>query len=799
MTFMTYEELFRTALATDENVRPAPFPYQVALAEGRELPAIVRAPTGAGKTAAAVLGWLWRRRFHADPAVRAATPRRLVFCLPMRTLVEQTTAVTRAWLTRLGLLAEIKVYQLMGGAVDERWEGHPESDLILVGTQDQLLSRALNRGYAMSRYRWPVHFALLNSDCLWVLDEVQLMGPALSTSAQLQAFREALGTPAPTRSLWMSATMAVGRLRTIDLGARALPELALAPSDLENPVLGLRHRAAKPLRSTATVARDAGELAKKILAAHHADSLTLVVLNQVPRARAVYAALVKATRSKVAIRLLHSRFRPPDRAMIQREVLAEGWSGILVSTQAIEAGVDLSARTLFTEVASWSSLVQRFGRCNRRGEYSAEEAAVWWIDVDDGAAAPYTADELGVARARLAELVDVSPAHLARIAEDDATPALPVIRRRDLLELFDTQPDLAGHDLDISRYIRDSEERDVQVAWRTLEGKPPAAGAADLSRDELCAVPIAEADKFLKGSIAYRWSGLTSAWERARTLAPGMAVVVDVALGGYDANLGWTGDTSDVPAPVAATGSPPDADEDEPLSYACSEYITLRTHSMDVSDEARRLRDALERGAGEAPWDTIVRACTWHDLGKAHPVFAEMITAGLAADDPRRGGGPWAKSDGTRGHAARRRGFRHELASALAFLAQGGDDLTAYLIAAHHGKVRLTLRAQPTEREARGHHQREVAPPGTPFAHGVFHGDAMPAVDLGAEQSVAVNLDLTIMALGLGPSGPSWTERMARLLASEGPFRLAYWETLVRIADWRGTARHTARNQEVVQ
>jgi hypothetical protein len=47
-----------------------------------------------------------------------------------------------------------------------------------------LLSRALNRGYGMSRYRWPMHFGLLNNDCLWVMDEVQLMGSGLTTSLQ---------------------------------------------------------------------------------------------------------------------------------------------------------------------------------------------------------------------------------------------------------------------------------------------------------------------------------------------------------------------------------------------------------------------------------------------------------------------------------------------------------------------------------------------------------------------------------------------------------------------------------------
>lgn len=798
MNFTSYSDLFRAALSVPDRPAPSPFPYQVAFAEGAALPSIVRAPTGAGKTAAAILGWLWRRRFHADPSVRAETPRRLVFCLPMRTLVEQTVTVARLWLERLGLADEVCVYKLMGGAVEDKWEGHPEREVILVGTQDQLLSRALNRGYAMSRYLWPVHFALINSDCLWILDEVQLMGPALSTSAQLQAFRDALGTHAPTRSVWMSATMAVSRLRTIDHRAQPLEELPFGSADLADPVLGARHRAAKPLGAAAHTHRDVDKLAKEIVAAHQDGSLTLAIMNQVPRARALFAAIAKLTRGKIEVRLLHSRFRPIDRARIQTEVLAPKWSGILISTQAVEAGVDISARTLFTEVAPWSSLVQRFGRCNRVAEYTAAECAVRWIDVADDDAAPYTADELTLSRGRLAGFEDVSPASLARVPEDDAQPALPVIRRRDLLELFDTQPDLAGHDLDISRYIRDGDDRDVQVAWRDLDGKPPASDAADLQRDELCSVPIAEAIKFLKGSTAYRWSGLTSTWERARSLAPGMAVQVDAKLGGYSPDLGWTGSSSDHPAPVDLIALSPDADEREALSYDCREFVTLRTHSVDVTEEAQRLRETV---GGSAPWDTIVRACTWHDLGKAHPVFAEMIVSGLAADDARRQGGPWAKSDGTRGRRARRRGFRHELASALAFLGQGGDDLTAYLIAAHHGKVRMTLRAQPTEIEARGQRRDEVAPPDTAFAHGVFSGDQLPAIDLGVEQSAAVTLDLSIMSLGLGANGPSWSERMGRVLGAgaAGPFRLAFWEAMVRIADWRGTARHTARNLEVIQ
>jgi hypothetical protein len=39
------------------------------------------------------------------------------------------------------------------------WDLHPEDPAIIIGTQDMLLSRALNRGYAMNRHRWPMHFA----------------------------------------------------------------------------------------------------------------------------------------------------------------------------------------------------------------------------------------------------------------------------------------------------------------------------------------------------------------------------------------------------------------------------------------------------------------------------------------------------------------------------------------------------------------------------------------------------------------------------------------------------------------
>ncbi len=78
----------------------------------------------------------------------------------------------------------------MGGAdAGGEWGLYPEESAVLIGTQDMLLSRALNRGYAAGRASWPREFGLLGHDALWVMDEVQLMDVGIATSAQLQRFK----------------------------------------------------------------------------------------------------------------------------------------------------------------------------------------------------------------------------------------------------------------------------------------------------------------------------------------------------------------------------------------------------------------------------------------------------------------------------------------------------------------------------------------------------------------------------------------------------------------------------------
>ena len=123
--------------------------------------------------------------------------------------------------------------------------------------------------------------------------------------------------------------------------------------------------------------------------------------------------------------------------------------------------------------------------------------------------------------------------------------------------------------------------------------------------------------------------------------------------------------------------------DDDPLTYV--KYAqTLAAHSREARMAAEHLVKALS-DLGLDAWSTeLIFATHHHDLGKAHPIFQSTLQ-GLPPDaDPHM---PWlAKS--TRGGKHSRPHFRHELASALALLHMGASDLTVYLAACHHGKVR---------------------------------------------------------------------------------------------------------------
>jgi CRISPR-associated endonuclease/helicase Cas3 len=88
---------------------------------------------------------------------------------------------------------------------------------------------------------------------------------------------------------------------------------------------------------------------------------TLVVCNHVPTAQKVYRILKDRVKGTV---LLHSRFTKRDRNYIESS-LQGSLSRILISTQVVEVSLDLSFEQGFTEPAPIDAIVQRMGRINR--------------------------------------------------------------------------------------------------------------------------------------------------------------------------------------------------------------------------------------------------------------------------------------------------------------------------------------------------------------------------------------------------------------------------------------------------
>lgn len=107
----------------------------------------------------------------------------------------------------------------------------------------------------------------------------------------------------------------------------------------------------------------------------------IVFVNTVDRAVNVYEQLEKASLvEKPKILLAHSRFTKDDRKVVEDNLQryfgksASPDPAILVTTQVAEAGLNISAPLVITELCPMDSLIQRAGRCQRFKPDDGKEA-----------------------------------------------------------------------------------------------------------------------------------------------------------------------------------------------------------------------------------------------------------------------------------------------------------------------------------------------------------------------------------------------------------------------------------------
>lgn len=116
----------------------------------------------------------------------------------------------------------------------------------------------------------------------------------------------------------------------------------------------------------------------------------LVVCNTVKKAQEVYKELEELGLENKKLNILHSKFIKKERSEKEDEILKFGetenkGSQIWISTQIVEASLDIDFDYLFTELSDINGLFQRLGRCNRKGKKSVKENNCYiFLDVDEG-------------------------------------------------------------------------------------------------------------------------------------------------------------------------------------------------------------------------------------------------------------------------------------------------------------------------------------------------------------------------------------------------------------------------------
>lgn len=728
-SFMSYEDFFKKLTGYE----PYPWQRQFAQWDGNQI-AVVNLPTGTGKEFGATIPWLYG---HYQ---RQTVPNRLIYCLPTRSLVDQVYSNIQTLVEKSGL--SIDVYCLKGGKIEQGYEDQLTQPSILIGTQDQLLSRALNRGYTVSWAQRPKHAGVVNNDCRWVLDETQLMGVGYTTAVKLHELRQQLGIFGKAELVLMSATQNLEPLKGCSYTLYELSE----EDRREDTYLGQKLKKPKPVMKAEV--SSVKEIAQLALKKHHSDQLTLVVLNTVKRAREVGDYLKQLTDS-VPILTIHSRFLGFDRNRLQKKLY--GFQGIVVATQVVEAGVDLDASTLITELCPWSSLVQRVGRCGRTNLKQVSQ--VFWLDWQlDWNSLPYDKKDCEETKEKLSSLSDVGLLSLLEVELPHRKLPKRKLGKEEIEQFFTTHPQLRSTTYSTEKYVRDAHSYTARVFWAEKLPKtiPHQIG--------LCPVPVNELNKFLKEQKMQPYVWGEDQWEKKSEIEIGDVVHLPYTAGGYSHESGWTGNSDDFPTPYSLT-TPKHFDK------ADSKYwVSLKIHSGDAAFYMKQYAPTLQRlGFSEDDINLLIQCARWHDWGKAHDLWQDFakknftnVPTELVAKFPD-------SEDGKFPDFTALKGFRHELASAIAAAKQQAPFLAQYLIAAHHGKVRETLLDLNGSYEANS-------------LRGVTLGSELPVVELGDELIETVSLNYS--------DPKAWEDQVFdELLEEWGVFKLLYLETLIRNAD----------------
>lgn len=387
---MNFEEMFKFASGNK------PFPWQQTLYDEflrKDFRKNCDVPTGLGKTSVIAI-WLLALAHHAQNGTVTDFPRRIVYVVNRRTVVDQATLEVesiREALINKSELREISdalqslaagpsetplaISTLRGQFADNaEWRSDPARPAVVLGTVDMIGSRLLFSGYGCGFKSKPLHAGFLGQDTLLVHDEAHLEPAFQKLLEAIQSEQARCNEFRPFRVMALTAT---SREDIIE-------KSVFTALDLTHPIVQKRFKAKKGMCFHPV--EEEKSLPDKIvkLALKHKDSrqAILVFLRKLEDVEKVADGLRKEI-SPDQIQVLTGTMRGFERDNLAKKDPIFAWftrkpkvrpqpeTVFLICTAAGEVGVNISGDHLVCDLTPFDSMAQRFGRVNRFGDGNA--------------------------------------------------------------------------------------------------------------------------------------------------------------------------------------------------------------------------------------------------------------------------------------------------------------------------------------------------------------------------------------------------------------------------------------------
>ena len=370
-----------------------PLPWQSRLYDrlyAGDIPSVCAIPTGLGKTMVIPI-WLIALK-HQQAAGQGTLPRRLVYIINRRTVVDQATKVVEQ--IRDKWTDPPAISTLRGELADNgEWRKDPSVPAIIVGTIDMVGSKLLFNGYGDGRYGRAHHAGLVGQDTMWVHDEAHLTPAFSKLLHQVEREQQECQEMRPIQVMELTATPRSDK-----------DVLRLDGADYDHPIVNERIHAEKIVKLH-EVEKNKIKSCIVELARQHTSSRVLIYVHTPSEVQAIAKSLVTALtqerRAKAKSRgekyqkldnwdhriaILNGRMRGEERDQLVRsnEVYRKFLSAesvdesiYLVCTSAGEVGIDIDADHMVCNMTTMDSLIQRLGRVNRRGLKRAQVDIVY--------------------------------------------------------------------------------------------------------------------------------------------------------------------------------------------------------------------------------------------------------------------------------------------------------------------------------------------------------------------------------------------------------------------------------------